>query len=90
MQKMNSRFNEDEQQWLNGKQELTHRIQELYIQLEKTKREAQTQVAVYKQKYSDYKTKVKQANHQIAVLSQKLTAVLGTDENLPKPVHNSP
>jgi len=51
---------------------LSKQIQDLYIALDKSKREAQQQVQSYKTKYSDYKIKVKQANTQINTLAQRL------------------
>jgi len=70
--KLTQRYQEDEKQWKMDKQELTKQIQDLYIQLDKTKRESSTLVQQYKSKYNDYKLKVKQANGQINVLAQRL------------------
>ena len=41
---------------------MTKQIQELYIQLDKTKRDSSNQIQQFKGKYNDYKVKVKQAN----------------------------
>ena len=60
--KLSMRYQEDQNQWKEDKIELTNKIQELYIQLDKVKREANQQVQAYKNKYSDYKNKVKAAN----------------------------
>ena len=60
--KLTSRYQDDEKQWKMDKQELTKQIQDLYIQLDKTKRDAASQVQQLKGKYNDYKVKVKQAN----------------------------
>jgi len=57
--KLTQRYQEDEKQWKTDKQELTKQIQDLYIQLDKTKRESSTLVQQYKAKYNDYKMKVK-------------------------------
>lgn len=70
--KMTARYQDDEKLWKNDKQELTKQIQDLYIQLDKAKREASTQIQQFKGKYNDYKLKVKQANSQINVLTQRL------------------
>lgn len=71
--KITARYQEDENQWREDKTEYQGKIQELYIQLDKTKREANAQVATYKQKYTDYKQKVKAANAQISTLAGKLS-----------------
>ena len=42
--KLTQRYQEDESQWKEDKMELTAKIQELYIQLDKVKREANSQV----------------------------------------------
>jgi len=42
------------------------------MQHEKIKDECLKKVVIYKDKYSDYKTKVKQANAQINVLMQRV------------------
>ena len=57
--KLTSRYQEDEKQWRQDKQELAKQIQDLYIQLDKTKRESTTQISQFKGKYNDYKVKVK-------------------------------
>lgn len=66
---MTQRYQEDEQQWKTDKQELTKQIQDLYIQLDRTKRESAQNVQSYKQKYNDYKLKTKHANMQINTLA---------------------
>ena len=60
--KLTARYQDDEKQWRQDKQELTKQIQELYIQLDKTKRDSSNQIQQFKGKYNDYKVKVKQAN----------------------------
>lgn len=60
--KLTTRYQEDEVQWKEDKQELTGKIQELYIALDKTKREANNQINGLKTKSADYKQKVKAAN----------------------------
>ena len=57
--KLTGRYQEDEKQWKSDKHELTKQIQDLYIQLDKSKRDATTQVQQFKGKYNDYKLKVK-------------------------------
>ena len=59
LQKLTTRFQEDEAQWKFDKQELTKQIQDLYISFDKTKRDSSQQVQNYKTKYNDYKIKVK-------------------------------
>ena len=53
------------------------KVQELFIQLDKTKRESGAQIQTYKQKSSEYKLKVKQANMQINMLVNKLAQLGG-------------
>lgn len=72
LQKLNARYQEDENQWKQDKQELTRQIQDLYINLDKAKRESNMNSQVLKTKYNDYKLKVKQANMQINTLVQRL------------------
>lgn len=60
--KLTTRYQEDEAQWKEDKQELTAKLQELYIALDKTKREANSQIQSLKTKSNEYKQKVKHAN----------------------------
>lgn len=70
--KLTTRYQEDEAQWKEDKQELTAKLQELYIALDKTKREANSQIQGLKTKSNEYKQKVKHANNQINTLAQRL------------------
>jgi uncharacterized protein involved in exopolysaccharide biosynthesis len=70
--KLSQRYQEDEAQWKADRQELQKQVQDLYIQLERIKRETGAQMQAYKNKYTDYKAKVKQANGQINVLAARL------------------
>ena len=78
---MTTRFHEDELHWKEEKQDLNNKLHQLYIALDKTKRESQAQLAAYKQKYLDYKAKVKQANQQINNLAGRLVGQDGNDES---------
>ena len=49
------RYQEDEHHWMAEKQELTNKVQELFISIDKVRRDAQSQIGIYKVKYSDYK-----------------------------------
>lgn len=80
---MTVRYQEDEQIWKTDKSELHRQVQDLYIQLERIKRETQNQISQFKSKYTDYKMKVKQANHQIQVLTARLAQTeLAADSNM--------
>ena len=72
MSKLTVKYQEDEGAWKNDKLALQQQIQELYIQLDKVKREANAQINSLKTKYSDYKQKVKSANVQINTLTARL------------------
>lgn len=70
--KLTQRYQEDEAQWKEDKRELTAKIQDLYIGLDKTKRDANQQIQALQAKAGDYKNKVKQANSSINTLAQRL------------------
>ena len=57
--KLTTRYQEDEAQWKEDKHDLTTKLQELYIALDKTKREANSQIQGLKTKSNEYKQKVK-------------------------------
>jgi chromosome segregation ATPase len=86
--KLTQRYQEDEAQWKEDKQELTAKIQDLYIALDKTKREANHQIQALQAKAGDYKSKVKQANNSINTLAQRL-AVSELNREMP-PSNSSP
>lgn len=52
--------------------ELNSKLQELLMHNEKVKDECLKKVIVYREKYQDYKTKVKQANEKINVLMDRM------------------
>ena len=58
--------------WHHEKQDLQQKIQDLLFHNEKVKDECLKKVIAYKDKYTDYKNKVKQANQQISVLTQRV------------------
>ena len=61
-----------EQEWVKERQDLNNKLQEMLSYNEKVKDECLKKVVAYKEKYTDYKGKVKQANSQIARLMQRL------------------
>ena len=52
--------------------EMQQKLKDLLMHNEKVKDECLKKVLVYKEKYSDYKNKVKQANQQINLLTQRV------------------
>ena len=51
---------------------MNQKLQDLLMHNEKVKDECLKKVLVYKDKYQDYKAKVKRANSQITVLTQRV------------------
>ena len=51
---------------------MNQKLQDLLMHNEKVKDECLKKVLVYKDKYGDYKQKVKRANQQITVLTQRV------------------
>ena len=51
---------------------MNQKLQDLLMHNEKVKDECLKKVLVYKDKYQDYKQKVKRANQQITVLTQRV------------------
>ena len=54
-----------EDQWAKERQDLNQKLQDLLLHNERVKDECLKKVLVYKDKYQDYKGKVKRANQQI-------------------------
>jgi hypothetical protein len=66
------KYEEEETLWKQQKQELAKQIQEQYVELNRVKGEAASQLKLLKTKVTEYKQKVKQANAQIHILTQRL------------------
>jgi hypothetical protein len=58
--------------WSHEKRDLQTKIQDLLLHNEKVKDDCLKKVVAYKDKYMDYKNKVKQANAQIGTLMQRV------------------
>jgi predicted nucleic acid-binding Zn-ribbon protein len=58
--------------WQHEKRDLQAKIQDLLLHNEKVKDDCLKKVVAYKDKYADYKNKVKLANSQIATLTQRI------------------
>ena len=61
-----------EQQYKVEKNEMSQKLQDLLMHNEKVKDDCLKKVLVYKDKYVDYKNKVKSANSQIELLKQRV------------------
>jgi hypothetical protein len=61
-----------EEKWNAERANMNEKLQDLLMHNEKVKDECLKKVLVYKDKYQDYKKKVKRANQQITVLSQRV------------------
>ncbi len=62
VQKMKQIFESKEQSWQNERQDLNTKLQEMLAYNEKVRDECLKKVVVYKEKYTDYKAKVRSAN----------------------------
>ena len=58
--------------WAHEKRDLQTKIQDLLLHNEKVKDDCLKKLVGYKDKYVDYKNKVKQANTQIGTLMQRV------------------
>lgn len=58
--------------WAHEKRDLQTKIQDLLLHNEKVKDDSIKKIVAYKDKYLDYKQKVRQANTQIATLMQRV------------------
>ena len=58
--------------WGNEKRDLQEKIHDLVVHNDRVKDEFMKKVIAYKDKYIDYKSKVKQANQQISTLMQRV------------------
>ena len=72
MDKLRNEMARREQIWKTERDEMNQKLQDLLMHNEKVKDECLKKVLVYKDKYRDYKLKVKQANTQITVLTQRV------------------
>ena len=61
-----------EESWRTERAELNQKLQDLLMHNEKVKDECLKKVLVFKDKYQDYKQKVKRANQQITLLTQRV------------------
>jgi hypothetical protein len=66
---LNSAWAAKEESWNRERADLNLKLQELLGYNEKVRDECLKKVVAYKEKYSDYKNKVKMANQQISVLT---------------------
>ena len=66
---MNNAWAAKEESWNREIADLNLKLQELLGYNEKVRDECLKKVVAYKEKYSDYKNKVKMANQQISVLT---------------------
>lgn len=62
LQKVKQIFESKEQSWQNERQDLNTKLQEMLAYNEKVRDECLKKVVVYKEKYTDYKAKVRSAN----------------------------
>jgi hypothetical protein len=65
-------FESKEQGWQNERQDLNTKLQEMLAYNEKVRDECLKKIVVYKEKYTDYKAKVRSANQQISTLTQRV------------------
>ena len=63
---------ERENQYKAKENDMAQKLQDLLIHNEKVKDDCLKKVLVYKDKYTDYKNKVRSANQQIGVLKQRV------------------
>lgn len=61
-----------EEGWKAERTDMNQKLQDLLMHNEKVKDECLKKVLVYKDKYTDYKQKVRQANQQISLLTQRV------------------
>ena len=61
-----------ENQYKLKENDMAQKLQDLLIHNEKVKDDCLKKVLVYKDKYTDYKNKVRSANQQISVLKQRV------------------
>ena len=61
-QKQKQIYESKEQSWHNERQDLNTKLQEMLAYNEKVRDECLKKVVVYKEKYTDYKAKVRSAN----------------------------
>lgn len=71
-EKQKSEMVQKEEAWKSERTNLNQKLQDLLIHNEKVKDECLKKVLVFKDKYQDYKQKVKRANQQISVLTQRV------------------
>ena len=71
-EKQKNEMVQKEEEWKSERTDLNQKLQDLLIHNEKVKDECLKKVLVYKDKYQDYKQKVKRANQQISVLTQRV------------------
>lgn len=70
--KLKQIYESKEQNWHNERQDLNTKLQEMLAYNEKVRDECLKKVVGYKDKYVDYKAKVRSANQQIATLTQRV------------------
>lgn len=81
--------------WKNERADMNQKLQDLLMHNEKVKDECLKKVLVFKDKYTDYKQKVKRANQQITVLTQRVAryemerGVPATSSKHPSPMKSS-
>ena len=68
-EKMRQDMRHREDGWKQERADLNQKLQDLLVHNEKVKDECLKKVLVYKDKYLDYKTKVKRANQQLTILA---------------------
>ena len=66
-----------EKNWTAERADLNQKLQDLLSYNEKVRDECLKKVVGYKEKYCDYKTKVRSANHQIQVLTSRVARYEG-------------
>ena len=72
IEKVRKDIDKKEEKWNGERANMNQKLQDLLMHNEKVKDECLKKVLVYKDKYQDYKQKVKRANQQITVLSQRV------------------
>ena len=71
-------------EWTQEKRDLQVKIQELVLHNDKVKDDCLKKVIAYKDKYTDYKNKVRQANQQIQTLMNAVAKLELEKEQLQK------
>ena len=71
-EKLNDLMDKQGETWNHEKQDLQMKIHDLLMHNEKVKDDCLKKVIAYKDKYQDYKNKVRHANQQISTLMQRV------------------